>query len=118
MGIRRLNEKGGENMALISPYNKIMPYDGILKVMVVKVLSNTLTYLPEQPNKYATVTAYKNGSSTSMSIEIHENGVGIYVNTNEQLFNKGDVLETLVDTTNSNSGRLILSVSYEYVKKE
>jgi TPP-dependent indolepyruvate ferredoxin oxidoreductase alpha subunit len=103
---------------LITPYNKIMPYDGILKVMVVKVLSNTLTYLPGQQNKYATVTAYKNGSSTSMSIEIPENGVGIYVNTNVQLFEKGDVLETVVDTTNSNGGNIILGVSYEYVKKE
>jgi hypothetical protein len=93
-------------MAVSSKVAKVMPYDGVLKNMAVYVQAND--------TDSTMITAYKNGSTTSLSVTVVNGATGrFYDNEHAIDFSKGDTLDTFVNTGSGTNG-IILSVSYEY----
>jgi hypothetical protein len=85
---------------------KVMPYNGVLKNMAVYVLDND--------TNITMITAYKNGSTTSLSVTVINRATGIFYDNDHAIdFSKGDRLDTFVNTGQGELG-IILSVSYEY----
>ena len=100
-------------MANPSTVSRPMPYKGKLKNMTAKVLSNTLDHT-------TTITAYKNMEATPLKVTIAALTTGVFtLNIVSVPFRKGDYLDTIVDTHLSSNGampKIIVGVSYEYVK--
>jgi hypothetical protein len=89
-----------------SPVAKVMPYKGVLKNMAV--------YVQDNGTSITTITAYKNGVATSLEVIVLYSATGnFYDNAHTEQFNKGDRLDTKVNTGQGEWG-IILSVSYEY----
>ena len=98
-------------MALPSKVSRPMPYKGKLKNMTVKILSNNM-------DKNTVITVYKNMEATPLTITVATLETGVKTNNITSVtFQKGDYLDTIVDTHLSAADkRIIMGVSYEYVK--